>query len=71
LQSFYNEFDVDSSVTYVTDQGQAGNPLGSNWVEATLDTQYISSIGPQIYTVCSNTDNNTNAEASTGLYATT
>ena len=66
MASFYTDFDVDSTTSHVQVLGEAGDPTGSNWVEATLDAQYISSIAPQVLTTCFNTDNNTNAEASTG-----
>lgn len=48
--------------------GQAGNANGDNYVEATLDIQYLSSMAPKMQSACVNTDNSTNAEGSTGKY---
>jgi len=67
LQQFYTQNSIPSSTSYVVAEGEAGDSTGDNYVEATLDIQYITAMAPQMHSACVNTDNNTNAEGSTGF----
>ena len=67
LSMFYKNYDVAGNVSNVRMLGYAGVPNGANWGEATLDVQYISSIGLGVATVVANTDNATSSESSGGF----
>jgi len=63
LQEFYNDYDVDNSVDLTSFMGEDGKAGGDNWVEATLDIQYVSGIGTGVRSYVVNTDNSSAAEA--------
>jgi hypothetical protein len=67
LSMFYSKYDVAGNVSSVSMLGYQGNPNGANWGEATLDVQYISSVGLGVATVVANTDNATSSESSGGF----
>uniref|UniRef100_A0A7S4MF68 Peptidase S53 domain-containing protein n=1 Tax=Vannella robusta TaxID=1487602 RepID=A0A7S4MF68_9EUKA len=67
LNKFYEMYDIPSDTTYVEAEGEAGNPTGDNYVEATLDIQYLSAMAPQMESACVNTDNSTDAEGGAGF----
>jgi len=67
LQKFYSDFDIPSSVSDVVPIGDAGDSNGDNYVEATLDIQYLSAMAPGMDSACVNTNNATDTEGSTGF----
>jgi hypothetical protein len=67
LSMFYSKYDVAGNVSSVSMLGYQGNPNGANWGEATLDVQYISSVGLGVATIVANTDNATSSESSGGF----
>ena len=69
LNKFYEMYDIPSDTTYVEAEGEAGNPTGDNYVEATLDIQYLSAMAPQMESACVNTDNSTDAEGGAGSFS--
>eukprot|EP01090_Pellita_catalonica_P020481 TRINITY_DN7342_c0_g1_i1.p1 TRINITY_DN7342_c0_g1~~TRINITY_DN7342_c0_g1_i1.p1 ORF type:complete len:510 (-),score=65.90 TRINITY_DN7342_c0_g1_i1:148-1677(-) len=67
LKLFYQQFSVNATLDDVTTYGYKGIAGGDNFVEGSLDTQYISSIAAGVHTIVANTNNTPSTEETVGF----